>query len=112
MKGARRAAVGEAVLVAVPRAGHEAVEDAAFAERAVLVGAEIGQRADLVAVAKHRDALAVRRDDDAGAFVGDRFRRADREPAIVLMCGFALAPRRGDVQRRHQRKRPAEEDRE
>src|ERR1700752_4556739 len=107
----RRAAIGEAVLVAMPRARDEAVKDAAFAERAVLVGAEIGQRADLVAVAEHRDALAVRRDNDARPLVGDRVWRADREPAIVLARGFALAPRRRDVQRRHQPKRPAEKDR-
>src|SRR6476469_7530044 len=61
----RRTTVLEAILVAVPRAGDEPVRDAAFAERTVLVRAEIGQRADLVAVTEHRDALAVRGDDDA-----------------------------------------------
>ena len=43
----RRAAVFEPILEAVPRAGHAAVDDAAFADRPVLMGAEIGQRADL-----------------------------------------------------------------
>src|SRR5207237_5190867 len=71
----RRAAVGEPVLVAMPRAGHAAVDDAAFAERTVLMGAEVGQRADLLAVAEHGDALAVRRRHDARALVGDRGRR-------------------------------------
>src|SRR3954465_8589271 len=49
----RRASVGEAVLVAVPGAGDEAVDDAALTERPVLVRAEIGQRTDLIAVAKN-----------------------------------------------------------
>jgi len=36
----------------VPGAGHEAVDDAAFADRPVLMGAKIGERADRIAVAK------------------------------------------------------------
>src|SRR5712691_12954262 len=77
----RGAAVLEPVLIAVPRAGDAAVDDAAFAERAVLVGAQVGQRADARAVAKDRDALAARRRHDARGLVGDRVRRPDREPA-------------------------------
>src|ERR1041385_6149538 len=79
----RRAAIAEPVLVAVPRAGDAAVDDAAFAERSVLVGAEIGQRADLVAVAEHRDPLAAGCCDDAGRTVGNVARRADRDPAVI-----------------------------
>ena len=43
----RRAAVREPVLIAVPRAGDAAVDDAALADRPVLVRAKIGERADL-----------------------------------------------------------------
>src|SRR6185503_14240597 len=49
----RRAAVREAILVTVPRAGDEPVDDAAFAERAILVCAEVRERPDLVAIAEH-----------------------------------------------------------
>ena len=98
-EGRRRAAVLEPVLVAVPRAGDAAVDDAAFAERAVLVRAEVRQRADLVAVTEHRDALAVRRRDDARGLVRDRIRRADREPAVMLLRCLALAPGGRDMQR-------------
>src|ERR1051325_2572001 len=79
----RRAAIAEPVLVAVPRAGDAAVDDAAFAERSVLVGAEIGQRADLVAVAEHCDPLAARGHDNAGRAVGNVARRADHDPAVI-----------------------------
>src|SRR5262245_53337655 len=65
----RRAAVLQPVLVAVPRAGHAAVDDAPFADRPILVGAKIGERPDLRAVAEDRDAL--RRRDDAGTLVWD-----------------------------------------
>src|SRR4051812_32487355 len=61
----RGAAVLQAVLVAVPRASHQPVDDAAFAERSILVCADIGQRANPVTVAEHRNALAIRRGDDA-----------------------------------------------
>src|SRR6185312_12833111 len=67
-EGRRRAAVGQPVLIAVPGAGHAAVDDAAFADRPVLVGAQIAERADLNAAAEHRDALAARRRNDACAF--------------------------------------------
>src|SRR5262245_38309691 len=67
----RRAAVLQPVLVAVPRAGDTAVDDAPFADRPILVGAKIGERPDLRAVAEHRDAFAIRRRDDAGTLVWD-----------------------------------------
>src|SRR3954447_9200832 len=60
-EGRRRAAVLEPVLVAVPRAGDEPVDDTAFAKRPVLMRAQVGQRADLVAVAEYRDAFAIGR---------------------------------------------------
>ena len=67
----RGAAVLQSILEAVPGAGHEAVDDAAFADRAALVGAQIGERADLAAVAKYGDALAAAAGDDTGALVRD-----------------------------------------
>src|SRR4051812_15774002 len=94
----RRAAVRQPVLIAVPRTGDAAVDDTAFAERTVLMSAQIGNGADLVAVAEDRDALAPRRGDDAGALVGNRRERPDREPAGACgaspgrAIGLALAP--------------------
>src|ERR1700745_2900454 len=69
--GARRwrPAVLQPVLVAVPGAGHAAVDDAPFADRPILVGAKIRERPDLRSVAEHRDAFAIRRRDDADALV-------------------------------------------
>src|ERR1043166_8676932 len=74
----RRTAVLQSVLVAVPGAGHATVDDAALAERPVLVGAEIRERADLAAVAEHRNAFAAARRDDAGAPVRDGIWRPDQ----------------------------------
>src|SRR5947207_11219493 len=48
----RSAAVLQPVFVSMPRAGDAAVDDAAFADRAILMRADIRQRADLVAVAE------------------------------------------------------------
>src|SRR4051812_7390251 len=67
----RRAAVRQPVLIAVPRAGDAAVDDAPLAERTVLMGAQICDGADLVAVPEDRDAFAARRGDNAGALVGN-----------------------------------------
>src|SRR5215470_549774 len=67
----RRAAVLQPVLVAVPRAGHAAVDDAPFADRPILVGAKIGECPDLRAVAEDCDAFAIRRRDDSGTLVWD-----------------------------------------
>ena len=78
----RRAAVRQPVLIAVPGAGDAAVDDAAFADRAVLVGAEIGQRADLRR-RRGRPRCARRRAARRSArLVGNRARRADRDPAV------------------------------
>src|SRR5215467_3731272 len=53
----RRAAVLQPVLVAVPGAGHAAVDDTPFADRPMLVGAKIRKRPDLRAVAEDCDAF-------------------------------------------------------
>ena len=66
-----RAAVLQPVFITVPRTGDAAVDDATLADRAVLMRADIGQCADPVTVAKYRNALAIRRGDDARALVGD-----------------------------------------
>src|SRR5580704_12346205 len=66
----RRAAVLEPILEAVPRTSHAAVDDAAFADRAVLVGAQVGQCTDPSSVAKNRDALAARGRNNPGSLVG------------------------------------------
>src|SRR6266516_595110 len=101
----RRAAVLQPVLVAVPRAGHAAVDDAPLADRPILVGAKIGKRPDLRPVAEHRDAFAVRRRDNAGALVRNRERRPDREPALAApsagAVARALAPAGHEMERRH-----------
>src|SRR5437660_3931662 len=89
-EGRRRAAVGEPVLVAVPGTGHAAIDDAPLADRAVLVRAQIRERADLAAVAKHRDALAAGREHDAGALVRDVLRRPDRDPTRAQSAGCAV----------------------
>src|SRR6266571_8884215 len=78
----RGAAVLEPVLIAVPRAGDAAVDDAAFAERAVLVGAQVAHGSDALAVAKDRDALAPGGRDDPRGLVRDRSRRPHRKPAV------------------------------
>jgi hypothetical protein len=70
----RCAAVHKSVLIAVPRAGYATVDDAAFAERAVLMRTEVGQSTDVFAVAKDCNALTAGRSDDARALVGDRGR--------------------------------------
>src|SRR5262249_28854493 len=88
----RRAAVLEPVLKAVPRAGDAAVDDAALAERPVLMGAQIGERADQRAVAEHGDALTARRGDDARGLVGDCVRRTYRNPAALTRLAAAVAP--------------------
>src|SRR5262249_4092124 len=67
----RGAAVLQPVLVAVPRAGHTAVDYAALADRPILVGAKIGECSDLRAIAEDCDAFAIRRCDDAGTLVRD-----------------------------------------
>src|SRR5215467_14990761 len=86
-----RAAVLQPVLVAVPRAGHTAVDDAPLPDRPVLVGAKIGECPDLRAVAEDCDAFAIRRRDDAGALVRNRERRSDREPALAALSAGAVA---------------------
>src|SRR5262245_49479649 len=100
-----RAAVLQPVLVAVPGAGHAAVDDAPFADRPMLVGAKIGECPDLCAVAEDCDAFAIRRRDDAGALVRNRERRSDREPALAALSAGAvarpLAPGGHEMEHRH-----------
>src|SRR6185369_9039670 len=91
----RRAAVRQPVLIAVPGTGDAAVDDTALADRPVLVRAQVGQRADLVTVAEHRDAFAVARHDDTRAFVRNGFGRTDRDPAVTrrrAAIGYPFAP--------------------
>src|SRR5262249_48772152 len=82
-EGRRRATIRQSVLVAVPRAGHTAVDDASLADRPILVGAKIGERPDLRAVAEDRNAFAVRRSDNARPLVRNRQRWPDCEPAFA-----------------------------
>src|SRR5581483_8682055 len=88
----RRAAVLEAILIAVPGTGHAAVDDAALSDRAVLVRAEIGERADLVPVAKNRDALSAGRADDPRRLVRDGARRARRNPVGAIGVSADVEP--------------------
>lgn len=89
----------------MPRAGHAAIDDAPFSDRAILVRAQIGERADLVAVAKDGDPLAAGRNDNAGALVGYRVRRSNRHPVRVETgmgpIGAPLAPACDQVKRRN-----------
>src|SRR5258707_12216785 len=71
-EGRRRATIRQPVLIAVPRAGHTAVDDAPLPDRPILVGAKIGKRPDLRAVAENCNAFAVLRSDNARTFVRDR----------------------------------------
>jgi hypothetical protein len=89
-KRRRRAAVLQPVLVAVPRAGHTAVDDTSLADLPILVGAKIRERPDLRAVAEDCDAFATSRRDDTGALVWDRewrlLRRSLVLPRTVIRC--------------------------
>ena len=89
----------------MPRAGDAAVDDAALADRAVLMRAQVRQRADPRAVAKHRNAFAAGRRDDARRLVGDRERRTDQYPTFAAGRGAAvgrtLAPGGHEVQHHH-----------
>src|SRR6266478_5017693 len=100
-----RAAVLQPVLVAVPRAGHTAVDDASLADRPILVRAKIGERPDLRAVAEDCDVFAISRRDDACTLVWDRERRPDREPAVAAASAGAvarpLAPAGHEMEQRH-----------
>src|SRR5262249_51530101 len=87
----RRAAAPQPVLVAVPRAGHAAVDDAPLPDRPILVGAKIGKRRDLCPVAEDGNAFAVGRRNDASALVRNRERRPDREPALAAPTAGAVA---------------------
>src|SRR5215831_14956287 len=101
----RRAAVLQPVLVAVPRAGHTAVDDASLADRPILVGAKIGKRPDLRSVAEDGNAFAVRRSDNARPLVRDRQRWPDCEPAVAAPSAGAvarsLAPTGQEMEQRH-----------
>jgi hypothetical protein len=109
----RRAAILQSVLIAVPGTCDAPVDDAPLPDRSVLVGAEIRQRADPGPVAKHRNALATGRRNDAGTLVWDRKRRSDRKPAVITqpVAGGHLHARasrqRGAVSSRREIPRPA-----
>ena len=87
----RRAAVLQPVLVAVPRAGHAAVDDVPLPDRPILVGAKIGKRPDLRTVAEDGNAFAVRRSDNSRALVRDRQRWPDCEPTFAAPSAGAIA---------------------
>jgi len=53
----RRAPIRQSVLIAVPRAGYTAIDNSSLADRPILMGAKIGERPDLRAVAEDRNAL-------------------------------------------------------
>src|SRR3954454_16277288 len=90
----------------MPGTGDAALDDAAFADRAILMRAKITDRADLCTVAKYGDAFATRCGHDARALVGDRSQRTDRDPAVGggRTGTVALAPRGQEVQRRNEAK--------
>src|SRR5262245_36664280 len=92
-------------MVAVPRAGHTAVDDAPLADRPILVGAKIGKRPDLRAVAEDGNAFAVRRSDNARALVRDGQRWPDCEPSFAApsagAIARALAPAGCEMEQRH-----------
>jgi site-specific DNA recombinase len=90
-EGRRRATIRQSVLIAVPRAGHTAVDDAPLADWPILVGAKIGERPDLRAIAEDRNAFAVRRSDNARPLVRDRQRWPDCEPAVAAPSAGAVA---------------------
>jgi len=90
-EGRRRATIHQTVLIAVPRAGHTAVDDAPLPDRPILVGAKIGKRPDLRAIAENCNAFAVRRSNNARTFVRDRQRWPDCEPAFAAVGAGAIA---------------------
>src|SRR6266404_4130309 len=106
----RRATVLEPILEAMPRTGDAAVDDAAFANRAVLVGAKIGQRPDPRSVAKNRDALAARDRNDPRSLVRYGLRRAHKEPAVAAhssaLVDHPLTPGRQHMQHADRRQSP------
>ena len=70
------------ILVAMPRAGDAAIDDASFPERSVLMLANIRDRRDLAIVAKDRNALPGER-YDGRAFLGDTIHSADLDETFV-----------------------------
>ena len=70
------------ILVAVPRAGNAAIDDAPLPERSVLMLANIGDRRDLAIVAKDRNALTRER-YDSRAFLDDTIHSADLDETLV-----------------------------
>src|SRR5580704_11560611 len=101
----RCATVLEPILIAVPGTRHASVDDMAFSDRAVLMGAKIGERADLLAVAKDGDAFTTGSGNDACALVRDGLWRSDGNPALAAwretLVYSAFTPASDDVQRRH-----------
>src|SRR6185503_230641 len=79
----RRASIRQPILPAVPGTGDAAVDDAALPDRAVLMRTEIGERADLAAVAEHGDAFAAGRGNDQSALVRDRAWRTGDNPSVT-----------------------------
>src|ERR1700730_12738436 len=63
-----------------------------IANRAVLVGAKIGQRPDPRSVAKNRDALAARDRNDPRSLVRYGLRRAHKAPAVAAHSSALVDP--------------------
>src|SRR6185295_20282826 len=84
-EGRGRAAVGEAIFVAVPGASDASVDDASLPDRPVLVRAHVGERADGGPVAEHRNALAAGARHDARRLVGNRKWRPYRDPVAAAI---------------------------
>ena len=82
-EGRQRATVLQPVLKTVPRTGHEAIDDATFADWTALVGAQISDRADPCAITEYRDTLSAAACDNAGTLVRDGKRGTDVKPTVI-----------------------------
>src|SRR4051812_30120606 len=82
-EGRRRAAVGQPVLITVPRTSDAAVDDPPLAKRTLLVRAQVRQCANLPAVTKDGDALAMWGGDDARGLVRNGVWRPDNDPSVL-----------------------------
>ena len=82
-EGGRRAAVLQPVLKTVPRTGHEAIDDATFADWTALVGAHISDRPDPCAITEYRDTLSAAACDNASPFVRDGKRGTDGKLTVI-----------------------------
>src|ERR1043166_28660 len=66
----------------MPGTGHAPVDDAAFAQRAVLMFADVRDRRHASVIAKHRDALAAKR-NDSRSFFGNSLHFTDFDEAVL-----------------------------